>query len=87
MHRVRAGGSRGIDDAPDGQIALGSGRRTDVHGGIRGGDVNGVAVGVREDRRGGDPERTAGPCDAHGDLSAVGDEDAGEHAGHIRNTP
>ena len=87
VDRVGAARAGGVDDAPDGQVALGRRRRPDVHGGVGRGDMAGVAVGVREDRRGADAERPAGPRDADGDLAAVGDQDAGEHGHYIRNTP
>src|SRR5687768_18399984 len=41
-------------------------------------DVEGGAVRLRVDRRGGDAHGTARPGHAHGDLAAVGDEDLAE---------
>ena len=80
MHRLGAGRLAGLDDLVDDQIALGRGRRADVHRLVRHLDMQRVAVGVGIDRDGLDAHPARGLDDPAGDLAAIGDQDALEHA-------
>ena len=75
---VRVGG--GGDDLVDREIARGGGGRPDRHRLVGHCDVQRVLVGFRIDRDGLDPEASRRPDDAAGDLAAIGDQDALEHA-------
>ena len=80
MHRLGAGRLAGLDDLVDQQIALRRRRRADRHGLVGHLDVQRVAVGVGIDRDRLDAHPARGLDDPAGDLAAVGDQDALEHA-------
>ena len=79
VHGLAAGRRRGGDERRDAQVALGGRRRPDVDRLVGEADVERVAVGGRVDGDRLDPELVAGPDEAHGDLAAVGDQNAAEH--------
>jgi len=66
-------------DGPDVQIGLAGARRTDADVLVGEPDVERVDVRLRVDGDRADPQLTAGPDDAQGDLAAVGDQDLLEH--------
>ena len=74
---VRAGG---LEHALDVEIALAGGRGADQDGLVGLARMRPVRVGLGVDGDGADAEGAAGAEDAARDLSAVGDEDALEHA-------
>ncbi len=71
---------RGADNRRNVQIALGAPRRPDTHVFIGKPDVQRVLVGFRIHRHGLDAELAARDDDAHGDLTAVRNQDFFEHA-------
>ena len=80
MHGLGAGLTAGLDDLLDHQIALGRSGRADQHGLVGHLDMEGIAVGLGIDRNRLDPHPARGLDDAAGDLAAIGDQDALEHA-------
>ena len=80
MQRVGATRSAGGDDAFEIEVALGCGRRADMDGTVREADMERIAVSIGIDRNGRDVHPTRRPDDAAGDLAAIGDQDALEHA-------
>ena len=79
MDRVGAGRPAGRDDLVDDEIRGRGLRRPDMHGLVRGRNMNGLAVGIVVDGDGGDAEPPRGLGDADGDLAAVGDQNLPEH--------
>ena len=80
MHRLGTGLLAGVDDLLDHQIALGRRRRSDQHRLIRHLDVQRVPVRLGIDRNGLDPQAARGLDDPAGDLAAIGNQNALEHA-------
>ena len=76
MHRVAAGRRRRSDHVRDPQIAVGCGGRTDAHAAVGETHVQAIGVRGRVDRHGFDAGFVRRANHPHGDLSAVGDEDA-----------
>ena len=80
MDRPGACAASGLEHALDVEIALAGGRGADQDGFVGLARVRPVGVGLGVDGDGADTEAPAGAEDAAGDLPAVGDEDALEHA-------
>ena len=80
MDRVGARARRGVEDRVDAQVALGRRRPADLDRLVGLADVQGAAIDrrVHRDRR--DAALAAGPHHPHGDLAAVGDEQAADGA-------
>ena len=68
------------DDAVDLQIAVGGLGRADAIGLVGQVEVGGAAVGLAEDGDRLDAQLAAGADDPQGDLAAIGDQNAFEHA-------
>src|SRR6185312_7036184 len=84
MHRLGPGRLAGLYDLFRYQVALGSGRRADMHRFVRHLDMQRLAIGVGIDGDGGDAHPARRLDDAAGDLAAIGDQYLLEHA---RNVP
>ena len=84
VHGVGAGGAGGGDERVDRQVALGGRRRSDRVRLVGHEHVQRLAVGLREDRHGGDALLAAGADDAHRDLAPVGDEQLLDLHGRLR---
>ena len=80
MNGLGAALAGGRQDALPVEIALPRGGGADEHGLVGIGDVGPAGVSLGVDGDGSDPEGAAGADDAAGDLAAIGDEDALEHA-------
>ena len=83
---VDAVGTGTLDDLEDlvgVEVALGRGLTAEGVGLVGQTDVEGVAVEVGVDRHGGDTQFLAGTDDPDGDLAPVGDQDLGQHEGHV----
>ena len=78
VHRVRAGGPRGLHHRVDDEIALRGRRGAHAHRRVHHPHVWRTFVRLGVDRRGGDPHPARGARDAAGDLAPVRDEDAFE---------
>ncbi len=94
MDRLRAAGARRSDDAADVEVALARGRRTQAPRLIGRAHMAGPGIGIRIHRHRAQPEAPRGAEDAAGDLAAVGDQQALDHADipslerpYIRSTP
>src|SRR6516225_4951927 len=88
MDRLGAGGARGLDERGDVEVALASRCRPDAHRlvGLAHVARGGIRIGV--DRHGADVHAPRGAEDAAGDLAAVGDQEALDHArAYMRKTP
>ena len=83
MHRLGAAVPAGRDDLVDDEVALGGGRRPDRDRLVGHLDVQRVLVGLGIDRDGRDAHAAGGLDDAAGDLAAIGDQDALEHAARL----
>ncbi len=79
VHRLGATALDRVEDGLGVEIALGRGLAAERVGLVGVANVEGVAVELGVDRDGGDPELATRAHDPHRDLSAVGDEDFGEH--------
>ena len=79
MHRFGPGGLDRGHDLVYHDIGLRGGCRADMHGLVRHGNVQRVAVSVGIDRDGLDPHLSRCLDNAAGDLAAVGDQDLLEH--------
>ena len=84
--RLRAGGACGVEDGGLRRGSCRPGRRRRCAPPVGQRDVQRARVGVGVDRHRLDAHLAARAHDAHGDLSAVGDEDPREH-GYIRKMP
>jgi len=80
MDRFGAGRPRRFDDRVHVKIAVGGRRRPDPHGFVGHLHMQRARVGVRMDRDRGNAHAPRGCDDAAGDLGAIGDEQAGDHA-------
>ena len=80
MDRVGARARCGVEDGVDAQVALGRRRPADLDRLVGLADVQGAAIDrrVHRDRR--DAALAAGPHHPHGDLPAIGDEQAADGA-------
>jgi hypothetical protein len=87
VHGLRAGAQRRLDHPHDVEVRQPRLGRTEQHHVVGERHVQGVAVGLAADGDSTDSEALQGADHAHGDLTAVGHEHAGEHHGHIRKTP
>ena len=79
MHRLRAGCTRGFDDAFDAQIAFRRRRAADMHRLVAGGHVFRVGVRVGIDGHARDAEPLAGRGHAARNFAPVGNQDLVEH--------
>ena len=79
MDRLRAGGTRGLEDAVGAQIAVGRARRPDGIGGIGEQHVLRPRISLGEDGDGADAHAPRGADDAAGNLAAIGDEQGTDH--------
>src|SRR6185436_9147658 len=68
VDRVAAGAQGGLDDRLGPQVAVGRARRADADGAVGEARGGAVAVDIRDSGDGLEPERAAGPDDAHRDL-------------------
>ena len=80
MDGVAAGATGHVDDFVDVKIAFASRCRADRMGFIRETHVERFAVDFAKDSDGADSEFAAGAQDAHGDFTAIGNQDFLEHA-------
>src|SRR6185295_16224631 len=80
VDRLRAGGTRRLDDAFAAQVAVFRRGAADVHRLVAGLHVLGIGVGVGVHGDRADAELARGGGNAAGDFAAVGDQDLGEHA-------
>ena len=80
VHGLRAGRQGGLDDAGGVEVALGGGRRADVHGLVGEAHVRGIGVGVGVHGDRVDAEASQRADHPHRDLAAVGDEHPREGA-------
>src|ERR1043166_10334979 len=87
MDGLGAGVAGCAHDALELQIGLCRGRRPDVHRLVRHLYVQRILVGVGIDRDRGDAHAPAGLDHPAGDLSAIGDEDFGEHSRRTNPPP
>jgi hypothetical protein len=78
VDRVGAGALGDLEELLLHEVAVPGGRAPERVGLVGDLHVQRVAVGIGVDRDRPDPSVLAGPCDAHGDLATVGDEDAGD---------
>ena len=79
MHGIATGATRHVHELVNAEITFARGRRADGVGFIGKADVQGLAVDLTEDGGGADAQLAAGAQDAHGDLTAIGDQDFPEH--------
>ena len=79
MQRVAPGAARDFHQLVDAKITFARGSRADRVRFVGEADVQRGAVRVAENGDGSDAHFAAGPRDAHGDFSAIGDEDFLEH--------
>ena len=79
MHRFGAGLRDRVQEGIDVQIALGRGGGADGDRLVRHARVQCAGVGLRIDRDGADAQPPRGANHPTGDLSAIGDQDLGEH--------
>src|SRR4029077_6933101 len=80
MNRVGAGGTRGLDDRRDIEIAPARLGRTDEVRLVGCGDVRGVGVGFRIDRDGGEPEQARAANYPERYFATIGNEQFAEGA-------
>ena len=83
MHGVSAGDLAGGDDLVDVEVAVTRGRRADADALVGEAHMHGVGIRRRMHGNRGDTQLLAGPQDPERDLAAVGDEDFGDHLGHL----
>ena len=79
MHGIATGATCHVHEFIDAKIAFARRRRADEIGFIGKADVKRFAVDITEDGDGADAQLAAGAQDAHGDLTAIGDQDFPEH--------
>ena len=79
MHGIATGATRYVHELVDREIAFARRRRADGVGFIGEADVKRFAVGITEDGDGADTQLTAGAQDAHGNFTAIGNQDFLEH--------
>src|SRR5260370_27321013 len=79
MDGITPGAASYIHELIDTEITFARGRRADGVGFIGEADMQRLAINVAEDRDGMDTQFAAGAQDAHGDLTAIGDQDFPEH--------
>ena len=87
VQRARPGPPPGVDEQITAEVGVGGGVAGQAHGDVAHAGVHGAGVSVAEHGDGPDAEAPAGAGDAHGDLTAVGDEQGRDRHTHIRNTP
>ena len=80
MNGVAAGTAGDVHEFVDAEIAVACRRGADGIGFVCEADVQGFAVDFTEDGGGADAQLAAGAQDAHGDFTAIGDQDFSEHA-------
>ena len=79
MHGIAARAAGGAQHVVDREITLARGRGADAIGFVGQAHVQRSAVDVAVDRHGANAQFAAGAQDAHGDLTAIGDQDLLEH--------
>ncbi len=79
MYRIATGAARYIHELINAKIAFARGRGADGIGFIGEAHVKRLAIGITEDGDGADAQLAAGAQDAHGNLTAIGDQDFFEH--------
>ena len=79
VNRFRAAAARGVEDAVDAQVAFRGGRRADRISLVGVAHVQRFAVDIGKHRHGADVHLAARAHHAHGNLSAIGDQDFAEH--------
>ena len=79
MDGIRAGDFAGRDDLVNVEIAVTRGRRTDADTFVSKAHMHGICVSRRMDGYSRDAQFAAGPQDAQGDFTTVGDEDLVKH--------
>ena len=80
MERIATGAPRHVHELINREVAFTRGRRADGVSFIGEANVERLAVDITEDRDGANAKLAAGAQDAHGDFTAIGDQDFLEHS-------